>query len=77
MASKDEAEPASSKQKDQSKEIEDLIVKRGATSVAWTWFGYEKSDTPQKTVLCKLCHKLVPTTTQTRQTSLTTYTRIT
>lgn len=28
-----------------------------AISLAWTWFGYEKSDTDQETVLCKLCHK--------------------
>uniref|UniRef100_A0AAX7VTA3 Acyl-CoA binding domain containing 4 n=1 Tax=Astatotilapia calliptera TaxID=8154 RepID=A0AAX7VTA3_ASTCA len=55
-------EPVSSKQKDQSKQIEHLISKRVATSVAWTWFGYEKSDTDQKTVICKLWRKPVPTT---------------
>lgn len=26
------------------KKIKDLVPKRGSTSVAWTWFGYEKSD---------------------------------
>lgn len=26
----------------------ELIPKIGATSVAWMWFGYEKSDTDQK-----------------------------
>lgn len=40
MASEDEAEPGSSKQKDQSKPIEDLIPKQGDTSVARTWFDY-------------------------------------
>ena len=34
---------------DQPKQKE-LVPKRGATSVVWTWFGYEKSDTDQKTV---------------------------
>lgn len=27
---------------------------RRAASLAWMWFGYEKSDADQKTVLCKL-----------------------
>ena len=31
----------------------ELVPKRGATTVTWTWFGYEKSDTDQQTVLCK------------------------
>lgn len=31
-----------------------LVLKRGATSAAWTWFGNEKSSTDQKNVLCKL-----------------------
>ena len=31
----------------------ELVPKRGATSVRWTWFGYDKSDTDQKTVLYK------------------------
>lgn len=42
--SEDEAEQGSSKQEDQSKKIKDLVPKRGSTSVAWTWFGYEKSE---------------------------------
>ena len=46
---------------DQPKQKE-LVPKRGATSVIWTWFGYEKSDTDQKTVLCKVCRRLVPST---------------
>ncbi|CDQ89762.1 unnamed protein product [Oncorhynchus mykiss] len=40
----------------------ELITKRGATSVAWMWFGYEKSDMDQKTVLCKICRRPVLTT---------------
>lgn len=31
----------------------ELVSKRGTASVIWTLFGYEKSDTEQKTVLCK------------------------
>lgn len=36
-----------------------LVTKRGATSVIRTWFGLRKSDTEQKTILCKLCHTTV------------------
>ena len=50
------------KDSDQPRQNEELLPKRGATSVAWTWFGYEKSDTDQKTVLCKVCRRLVPST---------------
>lgn len=45
-------------QKDQPEQIEELISKVGATSVAWNLLVNEKSDTEQKNVLCKL----VPTT---------------
>ena len=38
---------------DQPRQSE-LISKRGATSIAWTWFGFEKSDTDQKNLLCKV-----------------------
>lgn len=55
MADEDEATPGSSTQKD-------LVPKRGATSVIWRWFGFEESDTDQKTVLCKLCCKPIATT---------------
>lgn len=41
----DEAEPGSSKQKDQPKQIEDVIPKPGAPPVGWTLFGYDKSYT--------------------------------
>jgi hypothetical protein len=40
----------------------ELVPKRGATSVTWTWFGYEKSDTDQKAILFKICRRPVPTT---------------
>ncbi len=63
MANEGDTEPGGSVQEnDQPAQIEELVPKRGATSVAWTWFGYEKSDTDQKTVLCKLCRTPVPTT---------------
>ena len=35
---------------------EELIHKKGATSVVWKWFGYKQSDIEQ-TVLCKVCRK--------------------
>lgn len=44
----------------QPKEDEELVPKRGGTSVVWSWFGYKKSDTDQKTVLCKVCRRPVP-----------------
>lgn len=50
------------KDSDQLRRNEDLVPRRGATSVAWMWFGYEKSDTDQKTALCKICCRPVPTT---------------
>lgn len=36
-------------QKNQAKQIEELVPKRGPTSVAWTWFSYEKCDMEEKT----------------------------
>ncbi len=47
--------PEQEKDSDQPRQNEDLLPDRGATSVTWTWFGYEKSDAPKKTVVCKLC----------------------
>lgn len=41
-------------------EEEALLPKRGGTSVIWLHFGFKKSDTEQKTVICKLCNKSVP-----------------
>ncbi len=38
-----------------------LVVKRGATSTIWNWFGYRKSDAEQTTVICKICRKTVVT----------------
>lgn len=45
----------------QPRQDEELVAKRGGTSVVWSWFGYKKSDTDQKTVLCKVCRRPVPT----------------
>ncbi len=50
------------KDSDQPRQNQELVPKRGATSVAFMRFGYEKSDTDQKTVLWKLCRRPVPTT---------------
>ncbi|KAF3859919.1 hypothetical protein F7725_000174 [Dissostichus mawsoni] len=38
---------------------EELIPKKGATSVVWKWFGYKRSDIEQTTVLCKVCRKSI------------------
>ena len=40
-------------------EEEQLVKKKGAHSIIWTWFGFKVSDTEQKTVYCKLCKKTV------------------
>lgn len=37
----------------------DLIPRRGSSSLAWRWFGFERSDVSQKTPICKLCRKSV------------------
>lgn len=36
---------------------EELVPKKGGF-VVWMWFGYNKSNTNQKTVICKVCHKI-------------------
>lgn len=39
------------------------MPKRGnRNSVVWVWFGYKKTDTDQKKVICKICHREVATT---------------
>lgn len=43
-------------------QAEELVPKRGATSVEWMWFGFKKTDTEQTTVLCKVCCGQVATT---------------
>ncbi len=40
---------------------EELVVKRGATSTIWNWFGYRKSDVEQTTVIGMVCRKTVGT----------------
>lgn len=49
-------------QNGQPRQNEELVPKREATSVAWTWYGDEKSDTDQSIILCKFCRGPVPTT---------------
>uniref|UniRef100_A0AAR2K029 BED-type domain-containing protein n=1 Tax=Pygocentrus nattereri TaxID=42514 RepID=A0AAR2K029_PYGNA len=40
---------------------EELVMKRGASSVVWRWFGYKISDTLQTAVICKICKKQIIT----------------
>ncbi len=51
-----------------SKEKADEIVdKRGKTnSVVWKWFGFLRSDKLQVSVLCKMCRRVVPTSSGNR-----------
>ncbi len=35
---------------------EELVLKWGATSTIWNWFGYRKSDADQTTVIFKVCN---------------------
>ena len=42
-----------SQQDDQPTQTEELVPKKGGTSVAWKWFGFKKTDTDQTTVICK------------------------
>ena len=45
---------------DVAQEQEDeLVKKKGGTSVVWNWFGFKISDPDQKTALCKLCRGVV------------------
>lgn len=47
---------------DQPRQSKELVPKGEARSVTGPQFGYEKSDTDQKTILCILCCRPVPTT---------------
>ncbi len=40
---------------------EELVLKWGATTTIWNWFGYRKSDADQTTVIFKVCRKIVVT----------------
>ena len=31
---------------------DDLVQKKGATSIVWKWFGYKRSDLQQSTIFC-------------------------
>lgn len=44
----------------QAPQEEALLTKRGGTSVIWLHFGFKRSDTEQKTAICKLCNKTIP-----------------
>ncbi|CAL9689321.1 unnamed protein product [Knipowitschia caucasica] len=37
----------------------ELVCKKGATSVVWSWFGFRPSDTRQNTIFCKICKRSV------------------
>lgn len=38
---------------------EELVKKKGGSSVVWNWFGFRISDIDQQTTLCKLCRRVV------------------
>ena len=38
---------------------DELVKKKGGTSVVWNWFGFKISDPDQITTLCKLCRRFV------------------
>ncbi|KAK7934198.1 hypothetical protein WMY93_005094 [Mugilogobius chulae] len=38
---------------------ETLIARRGSTSLAWKWFGFERTDVRQLSPICKICNKPV------------------
>lgn len=41
---------------------DNFVDKRGGTSVIWNWFGFDKKDSEQRTVMCKVCKVAVKTT---------------
>ncbi|TRY57992.1 hypothetical protein DNTS_027343, partial [Danionella cerebrum] len=38
---------------------EELVKKKGGSSIIWNWFGFKISDVNQQTVLCRLCRRIV------------------
>ncbi|XP_030012474.1 zinc finger BED domain-containing protein 1-like [Sphaeramia orbicularis] len=52
--------PESQQTATQAAQEEALLPKRGGTSVIWIHFGFKRSDTEQKTAICKLCYKTIP-----------------
>ena len=42
------------------KEEEELVPKKGATSVVWNFFRFRKSNYKQNVILCKECRATVP-----------------
>lgn len=54
-------QPSSSHSETESLAGQDVLLpKRGGTSSVWLFFGFKASDAEQKTVICKLCKKTVP-----------------
>lgn len=39
-------------------QLEELVKKKGGSSVVWNWFGFKISDINQQTVLCNLCRRV-------------------
>lgn len=38
---------------------DDLVHKKGVTSIEWKWFGYKRSDLQQSTIFSKICKQTV------------------
>ncbi len=38
---------------------EELVPRRGSSSVVWMCFGFRASDVEQKEIICKECHRVV------------------
>lgn len=56
MTEEEENTPSASEQVPE--EVE-LIPRRGSTSLAWRWFGFDRKDEGQTLPICKLCHKVI------------------
>ena len=37
----------------------DLVPKKKAKSIVWTWFGFEPNDSEQINIICKLCRDII------------------
>ena len=40
-------------------EVEELVPRRGSSSVIWKYFGFRASDTNQQKTMCKVCRRVV------------------
>ena len=36
-------------------QTEELVKKKGATSIIWNWFGFKRTDEQQQAILCRVC----------------------